>query len=47
MQYIQKKPDLKVAYKELQYHLLLLGGFCAAVRLAPYVLSAVQGSDRA
>ena len=45
MQYIQKKPDLKTAHKELRYHLLLLGGFCAAVRLAPYVLSAMQKSS--
>ena len=38
----RKQPNAVAARKELRNHLVILGVWCAAIRVAPYVLDALQ-----
>ena len=38
----RKQPSTAAARKELRNHLVILGAWCLAVRLAPYAMDALQ-----
>ena len=42
MQFVQRRPDPKVARKELQYNVSVFAATILVVRAIPYILQALQ-----